>query len=188
MNSFFEKLKDDASDLWQRTREAAAQIKDQEIGSLDAWHDLFAWADGSVMAYPFEQEDSSEKDQKLKTLAVMELKDDKIVSPCSGIVVSVSEKNNTIGISPAPEQIVAVKICPKCASLKKDDILVKDGQWVHTGQVLAQFHQPVQGKSKLLLVKPETWKQAKDNGAASARTAGAVSKGDLLIHNTKQNQ
>lgn len=188
MNAFLEKLKTDASDLWQRTREAAQQIKDQELGNLDAWHDLYAWADGSVMEYPFEQEEPSAKDEKMKTLVTVAMKDDKIVAPCSGLIVSISRKNNTIGISPAPDQIVALKVCTHCADFEKDaQIAVHEGQWVHTGQILVSFDKPVESKSKLLLVRPESWKEAKERGALSYSAEGSVNRGDLLVGTNKDN-
>lgn len=182
MNEFFDKIKEDASNLWQRTREAAAQLKEREEEGMQYFHNLYAWADGSLTALPFEQKEPSEKDQKMKTLAVLSMTDDVLAAPCNGIVVGISPKNNTIAISPSADEIVAIKVCTGHVNFEKEaKILVKKGQWVHTGQMLARFDKPVESRSKLLLVSPKTWQEYVNGGAAGARQSGPVSKGDLLI-------
>lgn len=157
MSDILNDLKNDAHKVWDDVKEAVHSVGENEEAYLDASHDLFAWANGDLLSMPFAG-NASEKDQRMKTLAVMMVKDKKLVSPVAGTVEAVSLPDNTITIAMNDGTVLTIKVCPGCVKLADEaQIVVKPGQSVKPGETLAEFAAPVQTKSKLLLTKPETF-------------------------------
>lgn len=177
MNEFFEKLKEDAENIWDGAKEAFEKEADRENESLEPFHDLFAWADGSLLALP----ESPEKDQKgFHTLAKMVIRDQNIVSPCDGVIQAVEPASNTLVIRTSSGQELGIKVCVGAVSFEKSaHILVDPGQKVAAGETLVHFEAPIKAKSKLFLIHPE-----RDAGSAAALKPAArdntVHQGDLL--------
>lgn len=183
MSDFFETLKNDAEKGWDAVKEAARDIHDETEENLDDWHNLYGWANGDLVSFPVFSDSPSAKDQEMKTLAVMMIKDRELVSPASGTVTAVDVDNNLIAINISDKLTVAVKVCTGAVSLSSDlaHVQVKPGESVTKGQPLVKFSRLLEAKSKMILTATGTWDQFKALEEKPAREAGAIAKGDLLI-------
>lgn len=177
MNGFFEKLKEEGENLWQSIKDEGQAMEESEEDYLNSEHDLFAWADGSLMSLPA-AEGASEKDQAMKTIAVMTLDADRITAPCTGKILQIIPSQNTIVIEVDPRLKVAIKICMSGLSFNQNvQMLAGPGDEVAKGQVIARLDQTYQIKSKLLMMDPDP----ADYGYARIRENGPVSEGMPIV-------
>lgn len=182
MNTFFENLEKDARTVVDKAKDAIHDIGENETDYIDAAHDLFAWANGKLISLPF-HETASEKDQQMKTLAVMMIDDDELVAPCDGVVDGINKSQNLISVSLSNGISVGVKVCTGSVSFENEaDILVKDGEAVKKGQPLVKFTKPISSKSKLLLTSAQSTSDFANMGYHPALTDSVtLTKGDLMI-------
>lgn len=189
MNEFFDKLKqdaeklgEDAKNVWEGAKDAFERDAANENAELGAYHDLFAWADGSLAAMPYTEQEISDKDQEMKTLAVMLVKDQSICAPADAAVKSIDPAKNTIVLRMSGSQAVAIKVCLSAVSFEKDaQILVKPGESVKRGQALVHFNHPIEAKSKLLLVEPETFADFTGAGFVPLKKSRKVTPEEIII-------
>ena len=161
---------------------AAFDLGQNEKEHLEAENAIYTWTDGDVEDFPYFFAGASTKDQAMRTLATMMMRDDRLVSPCNGVVASIDENNNTIAIVVNDEVIVAVKVCTGSVDFSKEaTILVKQGEFIHLGQPLVQFNQKMHAKTKLLLVKPACTIDLKAMGFKPAASKGTQQAGTKLI-------
>ncbi len=186
MANFFEKLKEDTKDFFESAKdsfedEAAAQDKE-----LSGYHDLFAWADGTLLAKPYLDENASDKDKQMKTLLVLKMRSDRLLAPCDGTVVKVEPDQNTIVIRTDGGTDLGLKVCVGSVSFEKDaEIAAEAGQKVRKGDVLVTFTKPVEAKSKLFTLTPEDYVLYQE-GYLPVPSADTVRSGDPLL--TKSGQ
>lgn len=188
MSNFFENLKNDAEKGWDDLKDSVERVDDAyrenfENNTSD-WHNLYSWADGDLIDLPVFSDNPSAKDKTMQTLAYMMMKDNELVSPADGTVTGIDEDNNTIAINLSDKLTVAVKVCVSAVSLKSPEearILVQEGEAVKKGQPLVKFARTLEAKTKMLLTATGTLEQFRALEEKSAREAGAVKKGDLLI-------
>lgn len=193
MADFFETLKADlhkgAEDIkngWDHfkddLKDSAESMGEDERQRILADDALYSWSTGNVLAYPLWDNNAAEKDTMMKTMATIMMKDDKVVSPCNGVIGSVDEDSNTIAIVIGEDIIVAVKVCTGSVDFSKDaKILVKQGDAVKAGQTLVQFDKELEAKSKLLLVRPDTAEELAKLGFKPTGTTGEVKAGQPLV-------
>lgn len=182
MSDFFEKLKDGAEDLWDKAKETFEGETEAENQALSGYHDLFAWADGTLLATPFTAKELSEKDAQMKTIATMMVKDSSVVAPCDATVVSIDIPANTIVLQTGKDQQLAIKVCVSSIHFDQDaTVLVKAGQKVARGEPLVRFTHPIEAKSKLLLTSPQTLEEFAGQGYVPAVAPGQIKKGEIII-------
>lgn len=193
MNEFFNRLKegaekigDDVKEVWDSAKESFEQEAADENAALSGYHDLFAWADGSLLAMPYTDEQISSKDAQMKTLAVLLVRDRIVVSPCAATVARIEPAENTIVLDTDDGTALAIKVCLSAVSFESDaDILVSIGQSVTRGQPLVEFRHPIEAKSKLLLLEPKTFGAFKKLGFLPAAEPGSISKDEIVITSVK---
>lgn len=185
MADFFEKLKEGAEDVWDSAKKTFERDAADENAALSTYHDLFSWADGSMLALPYQEKEISEKDKQMQTLAVMLVKDKNLVAPCAGTVVKIEPAENTIILKTGPYDELGIKVCVGSVSFEKDArILVSAGQQVEKGDTLVHFEHPIEAKSKLFVLSPETYAMAK-SALMPAAKPGAIHHGELIITSAK---
>lgn len=182
MADFFEKLKQDAENVWDKTKEAFAEEAQDEQALTQSYHDLFAWADGTLLATPYNSDAISPKDQAMKTIAVMIVKDDNLVAPVRAVVDKVVPEQNEISLRLGTGQVLTIKVCVGTLSFVTDaHILVKEGQEVQMGEALVHFDQPIEAKSKLMLTSAQSLEEFAMDGYIPAKEPGTIQKGEILI-------
>lgn len=189
MSDFLNHLKEDVEkggeeikDVWDHAKESFEADAAAENAELDSYHDLFAWADGSLLALPFDEKEISQKDQEMRTLAVMAVKDQSICAPADGVIESIDLPQNTIVIKTSPVNTLAIKVCVSTVSFEKDaTILVHPGQDVQAGQPLVRFAHPIEAKSKLMLVEPKTFADFKGAGYVPNHEPGVIGRNEIII-------
>lgn len=78
-----------------------------------------------------------------------------LTSPCEGTIDKIDLDNNSIEIEMVNGLGLRLKVCKKDVDFKKDvTIPVKEGQHVISGQVIVEFKEPVETKSKLFITTP----------------------------------
>lgn len=176
------KLKEDVHDVLHEANETFEKDAEEEYETYSDYHDLFAWADGALISLPYTDEQISEKDKQMKTLAVMLVKDQVLCAPVNSTIKSIDPAQNTIVLQVNPEQTLAIKVCLSQVSFDRDaTILVQPGQKVHTGDELVRFHHPIEAKSKLLLLEPKTFDHFKAKGYAPKAKPGKILHDEILI-------
>lgn len=193
MNEFMEKVEnglkeagEDIKEGWDSAKESFERLAADENAELAAYHDLFTWANGTLLATPYTDKEISEKDKQMKTLAVMLLKDQTLVSPAAGTIERIEPEQNTILLRTDGGQLFAIKVCLSAVSFLNDaDILVDVDQPVTAGQPLVRFHKPIEAKSKLLLLEPQAFELFKGLGYTPAAKPGDVHAQEILITDRK---
>lgn len=182
MADIFETIKNDARKVWDDLKGDVEVLGEDLKAHDDAENVIYSWTNGDLLSFPYFADNASDKDRMMRSLAVMMMKDDQLVSPCDGTIASVQADHNTIAIALNKEIILAVKVCTSCADFTKDaQILVHPGEQVRQGQVLLRFDKAVQSKTKLLLAAPDTTQAFKELGFAPQMEPGAVQAGAKLI-------
>lgn len=182
MSNFFEDVKNDVKGIWDGFKGDLESLGKDAKEHDEAENALYSWADGDVLTFPYWSENASEKDQIMRSLAVMMMKDNELVAPCNGIIAGISEADNTIAIALNKELTVAVKVCTSCTDFSKEaTILVKKGEYVKAGQPLVSFASQIASKTKLLLITPEDDNEFKEYGLNPAVNPMNVKKGTKII-------
>lgn len=181
MAEFFEKLKDDAHDFFENVKDSFEQEAENQDQELSNYHDLFSWADGTLLAKPYLDQNPSKKDKQMKTLLVLKMYGDKLLAPCDGTIVKVEPAQNTIVIRTPAGTDLGLKVCVGSVSFEKDaSIAAEAGQQVKKGDVLVTFANPVEAKSKLFTLTPEDYVLYQE-GYLPVPGAENVKSGDALL-------
>ncbi len=188
MADFLETMKNDLEKAWDDTKDTFEQAKNDyeaaEEANMEAandYHDLFAWADGDLLAYPYSDPNASDKDKAMRTLITIKVHDQNINAPVSGTVISVDPKQNIIVIQTPMGNRLGLKICTGSVDFEKDaKILVSAGQKVREGDTLVHFIAPVQAKSKLFAIDPVDQILYKE-GYKQRSQLGKVSQGEPVL-------
>lgn len=177
MSDFLGKMKEEAEKVWDEAKSAFENEALRENESLRPYHDLFAWADGSLLALP----QAVQPDEKgMHTIAKMLIRGQNLVSPCDGTVVSIDKTSNTIVLKTLSGREIGVKVCVGAVDFTEAaQILVQTGQTVRVGQTLVHFETPIEARSKLFLINPDD-----SQAVASMKPevgSGEVRQGDRLL-------
>lgn len=193
MADFLEDVKNDLTKAWDDTKDIFEKAKDDYEATEEAdeqaandYHDLFAWADGDLLAYPYQDENASDKDKAMRTLVTLKIHDQNIDSPVDGTVVSVDPIQNVIIVQTPMGNQLGLKVCTHSVDFEKDaKILVSVGQKVRQGDTLVHFIQPIEAKSKLFAVTPIDQVLYRE-GYKPRQSLGKVSQGEpVLVRSAK---
>ena len=114
-----------------------------------------SWAAGEVSGRDYTSLSKEEKENIVKEIAKIVFKGNDLVSPCEGTIDKIDLDNNSIEIEMVNGLGLRLKVCKKNVDFKKDvTIPVKEGQHVISGQVIVEFKEPVETKSKLFITTP----------------------------------
>lgn len=182
MSDFFETLKNDAKDFLTSAKNAFEGEAAAENQELNAYHDLFSWADGTLLATPYTEQDASEKDQQMKTIAVMLAKTQNLSAPADGTIIRIEPDQNLIVERLKDGYELGIKVCVGSVSFEKQaEILVKTGESVRKGQPLVHFDEPIAAKSKLLLTSEQPLEDFAGAGYVPAAKPGEIRGGEIII-------
>lgn len=144
--------------------------------------DILAWASGDVLRYPYQDEEVSEKDRKMRSLAVMHISDQGLYAPMAGTITAIDAAHNQLTIHNDSGLALTIKVCKSCVSLETGaNMLVHAGQQVEAGDQLVDFGAVVHTKSKLLLAQPMPMDEFKALGYTPAHPCSLIEKGALLL-------
>ncbi|MBF0580140.1 PTS glucose transporter subunit IIA [Erysipelotrichaceae bacterium RD49] len=176
----------DTKDTFEQAKKEYEATEEANMKAADDYHDLFAWADGDLLAYPYSDPNASDQDKMMQTLITMKVKDQNINAPVSGTVISVDPKQNIIVIQTPMGNRLGLKICTGAVDFEKDaKILVSPGQKVREGDTLVHFIAPVEAKSKLFAIDSVD-KILYQEGYQPRSELGKVSQGEPLLSRPAQ--
>ncbi len=141
--SFWEKLKDDAKAFGEGVKEGFEKESLKQEEALANFHDLFAWADGALIALPTVDKAGE------KSLLRLHVKTQKICAPCSGIFEGMDTKSHTLLLESDGGMKLGLQMEGENPCQGEEHLLVRPGEKIVQGQPLIEFEKPVEMDSRL---------------------------------------
>ncbi len=175
--TFWEKLKTDAREFGEGIKEGFEKeaLKQQE--ATQNYHDLFAWADGSLIALPEKPEDGQ------KNLLCLHIHTQRICAPCTGIFEGVDAQTHTLLMESDGGLELGLRMEGENPCKGLGHLLVKPGEKITQGQPIIEFEQPVEMDSRLIEFGKNNQSQAKptvrpQNGVQEVRMGDRILPND----------